>query len=103
MIRAFLIALGTLAGIVAGIAVGYWLWGQAAHRLPAADEHAHALERDLDALQTKAKDMEQRVDQVSREEERLAQENAILRTERTTEQLLGGQGAGGPTPTLPPK
>ncbi len=89
----------------AGLAVGFWLWGQSAQRLPSVESRAESLQREVSVLEAKGQDLERRVEQITREQERLAQENALLRTQRTTEQLLSEQSAGQPTPlpTLPPK
>jgi hypothetical protein len=43
-------------------------------------------------LREEKQELQQRLEQLSKEQERLAQENEILRKQQTTEQLLTGKG-----------
>ena len=87
-----------LLAAAAGFFVGY------ARRDKQASEVEHRLEAthaEVTTLHDEKQELEQRLQEVTKEQERLAQENEILRKQQTTEQLLTGKG--GELPALPPK
>jgi uncharacterized protein HemX len=91
----------TLAAVMIALAVGFYagyVWWPREH-MPAVP--AAATQTELESLQQQKRDLEQRLEQVTKEQERLAEENEILHKQRTTDQLLGGPG--GALPELPPK
>ncbi len=95
----FLGAMVAAAG--AGLVGGYLRWGRSPTTIqpPPGRVGAPALG---DAAAQREKDaLEQRLQQVLKEQERLARENELLRQQRVTQQLLGG--TPGPLPDLPPK
>jgi uncharacterized protein HemX len=101
-------AIGIIVAVVfaaaAGIAAGFWLWGRSAQRVPTLEQRAHFLQSESSALQSRVEDFERRLDLVTKEQERLAQENTLLRQQLGSERLLGATPVpGAPTPTLPPK
>ena len=96
---AIIFALALAAG--AGLLAGYIRWGTPAAPAKQSEQSLQMLQSELSDLRTHNQELEQRLEQISKEQERLAQENEILRKERATEQLLGGQG--GELPARPPK
>jgi|ERR1700687_55693 len=95
----------TILGIVlaagTGLLVGYLQWGKQVTQAERVEQRLQSTASELTSLRDQKQQLEQRVDQLSKEEQRLAQENEILRKQQSTERLLGGQG--GELPALPPK
>jgi uncharacterized membrane-anchored protein YhcB (DUF1043 family) len=95
----------TLLGIILAGAVGYFV----GHLAPAEkQEQTTQVETRLEdtmaelaKLRDDNRELQQRFDQVTKEQERLAQENEILRKQQTTERLTTEQG--GELPARPPK
>jgi gas vesicle protein len=97
------VAVGIIVGVVAALVLAPRLRMAAIGETGSVGSRIQSLESELAALARTNHDLEQRLAQVGREQERLAQENALLRTQRTTELLLQGQ-TGRDTPaTRPPK
>ena len=96
-----ILIVGILVAAIAGLLVGYARWGTVAARSTRVEQQLHATESEATALRTQNQDLAQRLDQVTKEQQRLAQENEILRKQDTTERLLSGQK--GELPELPPK
>ena len=85
----------------AGLLAGYVRWGT--ERVPlvqSAEPQRSTTESELDTLRTHNGELQARLEQVTREQERLAQENEILRKQQATEHVLGTPGE---LPVLPPK
>jgi uncharacterized protein HemX len=101
MIRwiATIIAVAAAAG--AGFLAGYTHWAGEANRAEQLQRRVQLEDSETAALRTEKRDLEERLGQVAKEQERLAQENEALRKEQTKQQLLTGQG--GDLPVLPPK
>jgi len=95
----------TLLGIVlaagGGLLVGYLQWGKQVTQVEHVEQRLQSTTSELTNLRDQKQQLEQRVEQLSKEEQRLAQENEILRTQQTTERLQSGKG--GELPALPPK
>jgi len=94
-----LLAVGLAAG--AGLFGGYVLWGSRAVDASRAEQRLQDAGAELTNVRQQNADLDQRLQQVSKEQERLAQENEILRKHVTTDQLTTGHG--GELPSLPPK
>ena len=101
MVRWFAIVFTVLVAAGAGLFAGYTLWGSRAMQLGGIEQRLRATGAELTSIRQQKDDAEQRLQQVTKEQERLAQENEILRKQETTGQLLGGRG--GELPSLPPK
>ena len=84
-----------------GVLVGYVRWGTQAAHVERLQQQLEVTGSEATALREQKRDLEQRVEQVTKEQERLAQENEALRKEETKQQLLTGQG--GELPARPPK
>jgi hypothetical protein len=91
-----------LAAAGAGLVAGYLRWGRAPLTSPPPPARASAAAAEGAATQREKDALEQRLQQVLKEQERLARENELLRQQRNTEQLVGG-GTAKPLPELPPK
>src|SRR5947207_434379 len=85
----------------AGVLIGYLQWGRHATHIERVEQRLESTGTEAATLRSQNRELEQRLEQVTKEQERLAQENEILHKQVTTERLLGG--AGGPLPELPPK
>ncbi len=94
-----IVAVLVAAGI--GLVVGYVRWGTEAVHVQRLQQQLQVRDSEATTLREQKRELEQRVEQVTREQERLAQENESLRKEQTKEQLLTGQG--GELPPRPPK
>ncbi len=94
-----IVAVLIAAGI--GLVVGYVRWGTEAVHVERLQQQLQVRDSEATTLREQKRELEQRVEQVTREQERLAQENESLRKEQTKEQLLTGQG--GELPPRPPK
>ena len=99
--RGLAIAVAVLLAAGAGLLAGYSLWGRPVAPTGRVEPRVQAESSELTILRQQKEELEQRLQQVNKEQERLAQENEILRKEHTTEQLLSGQG--GELPARPPK
>lgn len=98
--------LAVVFAAAAGVGGGYFLWGRRAERLRQAETRLRGVESEVATLQAAKRDLEGRVQQLTKEEERLAAENELLRRDQTTQQLQSepaGPGTPRPSPTLPPK
>jgi hypothetical protein len=95
VIVAILIAAG------AGLLAGYVRWGSERPALvESAEPPRSTTESELTTLRAQNRELQARIEQVTREQERLAQENEILHKQQATEQVLGTPGE---LPALPPK
>jgi Tfp pilus assembly protein PilN len=101
MLRGAAILFGLALALGAGLLAGYIRWGSPVAPAKQSEQNLQVLQSELSEQRTRNQELEQRLEQVNKEQERLAQENEILRKERTTEQLLGG--TGGELPAKPPK
>lgn len=97
------IAVIVMVGLAAGVGFlsGYLYRNTAATRSELPQQQGTTTESEVSALRDQNRQLEERVQQVTKEQERLAQENEALRKEQTTHQLLTGQG--GELPARPPK
>ncbi|MFI5364695.1 MAG: hypothetical protein ACHQ4J_03645 [Candidatus Binatia bacterium] len=95
-----IITLALLAA-AAGFFAGYARWGKQAAQVEQVEQRLEATHSEVTTLHDQKQDLEQRLLEVTKEQERLAQENEILRKQQTTEQLVTGKG--GELPALPPK
>jgi TolA-binding protein len=91
------IALAASLGFLAGFA----RWGTQAHQIGPLEQRLEALNSEATTLRNQKLDLEQRLEQTSKEQERLARENDLLHQQRTTESLITGRG--GELPAQPPK
>jgi uncharacterized protein HemX len=95
---------GVAIGAVLSAATGYWLWGRDVARLPQIDLRLQTLQAEMTELRQAKLTLEQRVGQITKEQERLAQENDLLRTQCTSERLLSESTRDRDSPPpLPPK
>lgn len=94
-----IIAVAVAAG--AGFLAGYVHWGRQASQVEQLQRLMQSEDSEASALRTEKRQLEERIEQVAKEQERLARENEVLRKEETKQQLLGGPG--GTLPVLPPK
>jgi Flp pilus assembly protein TadB len=101
MIRwiATIIVVAAAAG--AGFLAGYMHWAGEANHAEQLQRRVQLEDSETAALRTEKRDLEERIEQIMKEQERLAQDNESLRKEQTKQQLLTGQG--GNLPVLPPK
>jgi TolA-binding protein len=95
----------TIAGILLAAAAGYFvayfrLHGQATVT-QRVESRLEETKSELSSVRQDKQDLQQRLEQVTKEQERLAQENEILRKQQITEQLLTGKG--GELPAQPLK
>lgn len=97
------IAVTLMVVLAAGVGFlsGYVWWGTAATRVERLQQQTQTTDSEVAALRDQNRQLEERVQQVTKEQERLAQENETLRKEQTKQQLLTGQG--GELPARPPK
>lgn len=95
-----IIALILLAA-AAGFLAGYARWGKEAAQVEQVEQRLEVTHSEVTTLDNQKQDLEQRLQEVTKEQQRLAQENEILRKQQTTEQLVTGKG--GELPALPPK
>lgn len=97
--------LSVLGAIIAaagvGLVAGYLRWGRPPALIQQPPARLSAPGADEAVTQREKQALEQRLQQVLKEQERLARENELLRQQRATEQLLGGTPR--PLPDLPPK
>lgn len=95
----------TIVGIILAAAAGYLVGHRRVGTQPAPAQRLETrLEEtrsELTTLREQKQDLQQRLEQITKEQERLAHENEILRKQETTERLLSGQG--GELPERPPK
>jgi hypothetical protein len=94
-------AVAVVLAAAAGLFLGYVRWGTEVTHSQRAERRVESTGAEAAVLRTENEQLEQRLGQVLKEQERLAQENEILRKQQTTERILGGPG--GPLPDLPPK
>jgi uncharacterized protein HemX len=96
---AVMVAVAMAAGV--GLLAGYIRWGTQAVQVQRVQQRLEATDAEAAALRDQKRQLEEKVEQVTKEQDRLAQENETLRKEYTTQQLLTGQG--GELPARPPK
>jgi Na+-translocating ferredoxin:NAD+ oxidoreductase RnfG subunit len=101
MLRGVAIIFGLALAVGAGLLAGYLRWGSPTVPAKQSEQGLQALQAELSEQRAHNHELEQRLEQIGKEQERLAQENEILRKEHTTEQLLGG--GSGELPARPPK
>jgi len=101
MARWLLAIAAVVLGAAAGVLVGYWQWGTQVTHIERIEQRVEAVKSEAANERERAEQLTERLQQVLKEQERLAQENEILRKQQTTERLLGGPG--GELPALPPK
>ena len=94
-----IVAIAVAAGI--GFFTGYLYWSSKSPQVPQLERRVQSEDSDASALRAEKRQLEERVEQITKEQERLAQENETLRREQTRQQLLTGQG--GELPARPPK
>jgi TolA-binding protein len=99
--RGVAITLFILLAAAAGFFAGYARWGKEAAQVQQVEQRLETTHSEVTTLRDQKQDLEQRLQQVTKEQERLAQENEVLRKQQTTEQLVTGKG--GELPALPPK
>ncbi len=99
--RWFATTLAVLAAAAAGFLAGYTRSGTRTDSGSPIEHRSATMDSELATLRAQKEDLEQRLEQVTKEQERLAQENEILHKQRATEQILGQSGAA--LPALPPK
>lgn len=85
----------------AGLLIGYVQWGRPAAEVGRVEQRLQETSAESATLRQQKQQLEQQLQEVSKAQERLAQENEVLRKERTTEQILSGKS--GELPELPPK
>jgi cell division protein FtsB len=99
--RRIAILFAIVLSAAAGYVVGYLRSGKQAIQARHVEPRIEATSAELSSLHDQKQDLEQRVGELTKEQERLAQENEILRKQLATGQLLGRQS--GELPALPPK
>jgi uncharacterized protein HemX len=98
----WLAVLGAIAlAVILGMFAGYVRWGRQAEKVEAVEGRLQTLSSEAAMLRSQKQDLEQRLEQVGKEQERLAHENEVLQQQRTTDALVTGQG--GELPVQPPK
>jgi Tfp pilus assembly protein PilN len=90
-----------LLAAAAGLFLGYVRWGRPVTRGERVERHLESSKSEAATLRAENAQLEERLDQVTKEQERLAQENESLRKQQATERILGAPG--GTLPELPPK
>ncbi len=95
------ITLFILLAAAAGFFAGYARWGKDAAHVQQVEQRLETTHSEVTTLHDQKQELEQRLQAVTKEQERLAQENEILRKQQTTEQVVTGKG--GELPALPPK
>lgn len=97
--------LAIIAGILLAAAAGYLVGssrsGRQSVQTQRVESRLEETKSELTSVREQKQDLEDRLQQVTKEQERLAQENEILRKQATTEQLLTGKG--GELPAQPLK
>jgi prefoldin subunit 5 len=101
MVRWLVAIAAIVVGVAAGVLVGYWQWGAEAAHVERVEQRIDAVKSEAANANAHADQLEQHLQEVLKEQERLAQENEILRKQQTSQGILGG--AKGELPTLPPK
>ena len=101
MVRWVVIIFAVLLAAGAGLLTGYSRWGKQAARVEQVEQRLVTSGSELATVREQNQQLEQRLEQVNKEQERLAQENEILRKQRATESVLGGPA--GELPAQPPK
>jgi uncharacterized protein HemX len=94
-IVAVAVAVGT------GFLAGYLYSSSKAPQVQQLERRVQSEDSEASALRADKRQLEERIDQITKEQERLAQENETLRREQTKQQILTGQG--GELPARPPK
>jgi len=94
------VILAVLAAAGAGLLAGYVHWGLPRAPVESVEPRRRSDDIELEALRAQNRQLQSQLQQVTREQERLAQENELLRKQRATEQLLATPGE---LPVLPPK
>ena len=79
---------------------GYVRWSAPRPFTESLEPQRSSSDAEVAALRAQNRELQTRLEQVTREQERLAQENEVLRKQQATEQLLGTPGE---LPALPPK
>ncbi|HEX7408786.1 MAG TPA: hypothetical protein VF515_14190 [Candidatus Binatia bacterium] len=98
----WVVIIGAVAVAAAvGFLAGYVHWASQVTQLQQLQRRAQSSDSEEAALRSEKQQLEERIDQITKEQERLAQENETLRKERTKQQLLMGQE--GELPARPPK
>ena len=98
----WIVIVGAVAAAAAvGFLAGYLHWATQVNQVLQLRRQAQASDSEAAALRNEKQQLEERIDQITKEQERLAQQNETLRKERTTQQLLTGQE--GDLPARPPK
>jgi TolA-binding protein len=101
MMRLLLLAFVVGLALALGFLAGYLRWEHFAGDAQRAERELRASAAELSALHTKQQTLEQQLEEVNKEQQRLAQENEILRKQLNTERLVTGRGV--QLPALPPK
>ncbi len=99
--RWILVIIAVLIAAGLGLLAGWVRWGTEAVHVDRLQQQLQIRDSEATTLRDQKRQLEERVEQITREQERLAQENDALRKEETTQQLLTGQG--GELPARPPK
>ena len=101
MLRWVATVLGVALAAGIGLVAGYLRWGREVVEVERVERRAETAASEADLLRGQKDELQQRLDTVSREQERLAHENEILRRQRVTEEVLGTPRI--TLPELPPK
>lgn len=97
----WIIGLVVAAAAAIGFFAGQFYWGSQSPQVRQLERRVQSEDSEAAALRTEKRQLEERIEQITKEQERLAQENETLRKEQTRQQLLTGQG--GELPARPPK
>jgi predicted RNase H-like nuclease (RuvC/YqgF family) len=95
------IIIGILLAAAAGYVVGRQRPGGPSPQQQRIESRREETKSEVTTLREERQELQQRLEQVTKEQERLAQENEILRKQQVTDQILTGRG--GELPALPLK
>jgi cell division protein FtsB len=95
------IAGSILLAAACGYIVAYLRFGAQPPRVQRVESQLDETKAELSTMRDEKRDLQQRLEQVTKEQERLAQENELLRQQQVTEALVSDRG--GELPALPPK
>ena len=101
MMRWVITAIAVAAAAGAGFFAGHMRYAGTAKQATQLEQRPWQEDPETATLRAEKRELEERLQQVAKEQERLAQENESLRKEYSKQQLLTGQG--GNLPVLPPK
>ena len=98
MLRWFAITLAFVAAVGVGLLLGHARWGRPSTPVEQTIKRSALDASEAAPLRAENQQLRERVESLTKEQERLAQQNDILRQQQATQEVLGGSGH-----ELPPK